>query len=195
MSYTSGSSDTALLGMTLGDMFDQTVARYPDNEALVVRHQRIRCTYRQLKAQADRSARALMALGVAQGDRVGIWASNCAEWTIVQLATAKIGTILVNINPSYRLHEVEYALNQSGCTYLIIAPQFKSSNYTQMVHDLAPELANAEVGELRAARLPNLRAVARAMRLRGYRSIGSLTLMRGACGSFAVLTVPIRSNH
>src|SRR5215212_5315638 len=93
MSYTSGSSDTALLGMTIGDMFDQTVARYPDNEALVVRHQSIRYTYRQLKAQADCSARALMALGVAQGDRVGIWAPNCAEWTIVQLASAKIGAI------------------------------------------------------------------------------------------------------
>ena len=161
MSYTNGSSDTPLLGMTIGDIFDQTVARYPDNEALIVRHQSIRYTYRQLKAQVDRCACALMALSVAQGDRVGIWAPNCAEWTIVQLATAKIGAILVNINPSYRLHEVEYALNQSGCAFLIIAPQFKSSNYTQMVHDLAPELAVTEEGELRAARLPNLRAVVR----------------------------------
>jgi fatty-acyl-CoA synthase len=161
MSYTSGSSDTPLLGITIGDMFDQTVARYPDNEALVVRHQSIRYTYRELKAQVDRCARALLALGVAQGDRVGIWAPNCAEWTIVQLATAKIGAILVNVNPSYRLHEVEYALNQSSCAYLIIAPQFKSSNYTQMVHDLAPELASAQLGELRAAKLPHLRAVVR----------------------------------
>jgi fatty-acyl-CoA synthase len=161
ISYTSGSSDIPLLGTTIGDMFDQTVARYPDNEALVVRHQSIRYTYRQLRAQVDRCARALMALGVAQGDRIGIWAPNCAEWTIVQIATAKIGAILVNINPSYRLHEVEYALNQSGCAYLIIASQFKSSNYTQMVHDLAPELASAEMGELHAARLPNLRAVVR----------------------------------
>jgi fatty-acyl-CoA synthase len=161
MSYTSGSSDTPLLGMTIGDMFDQTVARYPDNQALVVRHQRIRYTYRQLKAQVDRCARALMALGAAQGDRVGIWAPNCAEWTIVQLATAKIGAILVNINPSYRLHEVEYAFKQSGCAYLIIAPQFKTSDYTQMMYDLAPELASAELGELRAAKLPALRAITR----------------------------------
>jgi fatty-acyl-CoA synthase len=160
-SYTSGSSDTPLLGITIGDMFDQTVARYPDNEALIVRHQGIRYTYRQLKSQVDRCARALMVLGVAHGDRVGIWSPNCAEWTITQLATAKIGAILVNINPSYRLHEVEYALNQSGCAFLVIAPQFKTSNYTQMVHDLAPELASAEVGKLRAARLPNLRAVVR----------------------------------
>src|SRR5215216_4756319 len=149
VSYTSGSGEIPLLGITIGDMFDQTVARYPDNEALIVRHQEIRYTYRQLKAQVDHSARALMALGVAKGDRIGIWAPNCAEWTVVQLATAKIGAILVNINPSYRLHEVEYAFNQSGCAYLIIAPQFKSSNYTQMVHDLAPELAVTEEGELR----------------------------------------------
>src|SRR6266508_6615833 len=114
-SYTSGSSDTPLLGITIGDMFDQTVARYPDNEALIVRHQSIRYMYREVKEQVDRCARALMALGAEKGDRLGIWAPNCAEWTIVQLAAAKIGAILVNINPSYRLHEVEYALNQSGC--------------------------------------------------------------------------------
>ena len=160
-SYTSGSSDTPLLGLTIGDLFDQTVARYPDNEALVVRHQDIRYTYRQLQAQVDRCARALMALGAARGERLGIWAPNCAEWTIVQLASAKLGVILVNINPAYRLHEVEYALNQSGCAYLVIAPQFKTSNYSQMVYDLAPELATAQPGQLRAARLPDLRAVVR----------------------------------
>jgi fatty-acyl-CoA synthase len=161
LSYTSGSSDTALLGITIGDMFDQTVARYPDNEALVVRHQGIRFTYRQLKAQVDRCARALMALGAAKGDRVGIWAPNRAEWTIVQLASAKIGAILVNVNPSYRLHEVQYALSQSGCAYLVIAPQFKTSDYTQVVYDLAPELMSARVGKLRADKLPDLRAVVR----------------------------------
>jgi fatty-acyl-CoA synthase len=161
LSYTSGSSDTPLLGITIGDLFDQTVARYGNNEALIVRHQGIRYTYRQLKAQVDRCARALMALGAEKGDRVGIWAPNCAEWTIVQLATAKIGAILVNINPAYRLHEVEYALNQSGCAYLVIAPQFKTSDYTRMVYDLAPELTSAELGHLHAARLPELRAVVR----------------------------------
>jgi fatty-acyl-CoA synthase len=114
MSYTSGSSDTPLLGITIGDLFDQSVARYGDNEALIVCHQSIRYTYSQLKAQVDRCARALMALGAQKGDRVGIWAPNCAEWTIVQLAAAKIGAILVNVNPAYRLHEVEYALSQSG---------------------------------------------------------------------------------
>jgi fatty-acyl-CoA synthase len=160
-SYTSGSSDMSLLGITIGDLFDQTVARYPDNEALIVRHQGIRSTYRQLKAQVDRCARALMALGAQKGDRLGIWAPNCAEWTIVQLAAAKIGVILVNVNPSYRLHEVEYALTQSGCAYLVIAPRFKTSDYTRMVYDLAPELMSAQLGKLCAARLPDLRAVVR----------------------------------
>jgi len=160
-SYTSGSSDTPLLGITIGDMFDQTVARYPDNEALIVRHHSIRYMYRQLKEQVDRCARALMALGAEKGDRLGIWAPNCAEWTIVQLAAAKIGAILVNINPSYWLHEVQYALTESGCAYLVIAPRFKTSDYTQMVYDLAPELTSAAPGNLRAAKLADLRAVVR----------------------------------
>jgi fatty-acyl-CoA synthase len=160
-SYTSGSSDTPLLGITIGDLFDQTAAHYPDNEALIARHQNIRYTYRQLKTQVDRCARALMALGAVKGERLGIWAPNCAEWTIVQLASAKIGVILVNVNPSYRLHEVEYALNQSGCAYLVIAPEFKTSDYTQMVYDLAPELTSAELGNLRSAKLPDLRTVVR----------------------------------
>src|SRR5918911_1464441 len=135
-SYTSGSGDTPLLGITIGDMFDQTVARYPDNEALIVRHQSIRYTYHQLKAQVDNCARALMALGVAQGDRVGIWAPNCAEWTIVQLATAKIGAILVNINPAYRTHELAYVIQQSGISTLVMAESFKTSDYPAMVEEV-----------------------------------------------------------
>ena len=94
-----------------------------------------------------------MALGVEKGERVGIWAPNCAEWTIMQFATAKIGAILVNINPSYRLNEVEYALSQSGCAWLVIAPQFKTSDYTEMIHELAPELAGSQPGALAAAKL------------------------------------------
>ena len=160
-SYTSGISDTPLIGQTIGDMFDQTVARYPDHEALVSCHQGLRYTYRELQRQVDLCGRALMALGVQKGDRLGIWAPNCSEWAIVQLACAKIGAILVNVNPSYRLHEVQYALTQSGCAYLVIAPQFKSSNYTQMVYDLAPELHEAKAGSLHAAKLPDLRAVVR----------------------------------
>jgi fatty-acyl-CoA synthase len=160
-SYTSGTSDRPLLGLTIGDMFDQIAARYPDNEALVSRHQGLRYTYRQFRAEVDRCARALMALGVEKGQRIGIWAPNCAEWAIIQFATSKLGAILVNINPSYRLNEVEYALRQSGCSWLVIAPEFKTSNYTDMVHELAPELARSRPAALRAAKLPDLRAVIR----------------------------------
>ena len=160
-SYVSGVGELPLLGLTIGDMFDQIADRYPDNEAVVSRHQGLRYTYRQLKEEVDRCARALMALGVAKGQRIGIWAPNCAEWAIVQFATSKLGAILVNINPSYRLNEVQYALRQSGCTWLVIAPEFRTSDYTAMIHELAPELAGSEVGGLAAARLPDLRAVVR----------------------------------
>jgi fatty-acyl-CoA synthase len=171
-SYTSGTSETPLLGLTIGDLFDRVAARHPDNEAVVSRHQGLRYTYRQLRDQVDRCARALMGLGVDKGQRLGIWAPNCAEWTIVQFATAKVGAILVNINPSYRLNEVQYALRQSGCTWLVIAPQFRTSDYTGMVHALAPELAASRTGALQAAQLPDLRAV---IRLGAEPSPGMLT--------------------
>ena len=160
-SYTSGTSDAPLLGLTIGDMFDRTATRYADNEALVSRHQNLRYTYRQLQREVDRAARALVALGVEKGQRVGIWAPNCAEWTIVQFATSKLGAILVNINPSYRLNEVQYALRQSGCTWLVTAPGFKTSDYTGMIHELTPELAGSQPGALKSANFPNLRGVVR----------------------------------
>lgn len=139
-SYSSGASEQPLIGATIGDMFDAIVARYPANEALVVRHQGLRYSYAQLKHEVDRCARGLLALGITKGDRVGIWSPNRAEWTVTQFATSKIGAILVNINPSYRLHELEYALNQSGCRLLVIAPQFKASDYTGMIYELFPAL-------------------------------------------------------
>ncbi len=154
-SYVSGPSEKPLLGMTIGDMFDQTVAKYPDNEALIVCQQGLRYTYTQLKAEVDRCARALMAHGIAKGDRIGIWAPNRAEWAITQFATSKIGAILVNINPAYRLHEVEYALHHSGCSFLIMSPQFKTSNYAQMMTELVPELIQGD----RSPRLPRLRGL------------------------------------
>ena len=160
-SYTCGASDKSLLGITIGDMFDEIVARYGDNEALVVRHEKIRFTYHELQEQVNRCARSLIALGLSKGDRLGIFSPNNAQWTITQYATAKIGVILVNINPSYRINELEYALNQSGCCALITAPSFKSSDYTAMVYELAPELHHSEPGELSSARLPNLRHVIR----------------------------------
>ena len=160
-SYTSGTSDVPLLGLTIGDLFDHTATRYADNEALVSCHQGLRYTYRQLQMEVDRCARALIALGVEKGQRVGIWAPNCAEWTITQFATAKLGAILVNINPSYRLNEVQYALRQSGCTWLVTAPQFKTSDYTGMIHELTPALAASRPGALASAAFPSLRGVVR----------------------------------
>lgn len=147
--------------MTIGDMFDQTVERYPDNDALIVRHQHIRYTYRQLREKVDECAKALLALGLEKGDRLGVWAPNCAEWTITQLATSKIGVIQVNINPSYRLHELAYALNQSGCKAIVTADQFKTSNYTEMIYELAPELYVCEPGQLKAEKVPELKTVIR----------------------------------
>ncbi|MEM7132782.1 MAG: AMP-binding protein [Chloroflexota bacterium] len=160
-SYTNGTSDAPLLGTTIGDLFDQTVAEYPNNEALIVRHQGIRYTYSQLKEQVDQCARGLMAMGLQKGERIGIWSPNCAEWCITQFATSKLGAILVNLNPSYRTHEIKYALTQSGCSFVIIAPEFKTSNYTQMLYELAPELENSAPGQLQSTELPNLRSVIR----------------------------------
>ncbi len=161
LSYTCGISDKPLLGITIGDMLDQTVAKYPDNEALIVKHQNIRYTYRQFQEKINDCARALIAIGIKKRDRVGVWAPNCAEWTIVQFATSKIGAIQVNINPSYRVHELEYALNQSGCVCIITATQFKTSAYTEMLYELAPELKDCKPGALVSAKLPALKTVVR----------------------------------
>src|SRR2546427_6478554 len=160
-SYTSGTSDTPLLGLTIGDLFDQTVEKYPDNPALISRQQNVRLTYRDLQAQVNQCAKGLLHLGFQKGQRVGIWSPNRAEWCVTQFATSKIGVILVNINPSYRLHELEYALKQSGCSGVVIAPEFKTSNYTEMLYTLAPELHNSEPGRLKAAKLPDLTTVIR----------------------------------
>ncbi len=160
-SYVSGTSTKPLLGMTIGDAFDQTIARFPDREALVSRHQNLRYTWAQLRDEVDRCARGLMALGIQKGQRVGIWAPNRTEWTITQFATAKIGAILVNINPAYRLHELEYALNQSTCTALVLSPNFRTTSYLEMVQSLCPELERSEPGHLDSRRIPHLRQVIR----------------------------------
>ncbi|HEX8034196.1 MAG TPA: AMP-binding protein [Ktedonobacterales bacterium] len=160
-SYTSGTSDTPLLGMTIGDAFDKTVARLPDREALVSRQQNLRYTWAGLREEVDRFARGLLALGIRKGDRVGIWSPNRVEWAITQFATAKIGAILVNINPAYRLHELEYALNQSGCNTLVLAPNFRTTDYTAMLLTLCPELERLVPGKLDAHRIPHLRNVIR----------------------------------
>jgi fatty-acyl-CoA synthase len=158
-SYTRGRQDKPLLTLTIGQAFDATVARHGEREALVVRHQGLRYSWRELAAEVDVHARALMALGVEVGERVGIWAPNCAQWCILQLAAAKVGAILVNINPAYRVGELEYVLCQSGCRWLVCADAFKTSDYHAMVQELVPELAAHGVGELASERLPDLRGV------------------------------------
>jgi fatty-acyl-CoA synthase len=138
-----GRVDIPLLEQTVGQNFEASVAKYPDNEALVMPHQDIRWTYRQLNDEVDRVARGLLARGYAKGDRLGVWAPNVVEWVLAQFATAKIGVIQVNINPAYRSNELAYALRQSGCRGVIAARQFKTSNYVKMleeVRDECPEL-------------------------------------------------------
>ncbi|WP_017527121.1 MULTISPECIES: AMP-binding protein [Pseudomonas] len=139
-SYSRGSQDKPLLAMTIGQAFDHTVAQYPDGEALVVRHQQRRYTWRQLAETVELHARAFLALGMRAGDRLGIWAPNCAEWCISQVASAKLGVILVNINPAYRSSELDYVLKQSGCQWLVCAGSFKTSDYHAMLQELKPDL-------------------------------------------------------
>lgn len=161
LSYISGTSSKPLLGICIGDMLDESAQRFPQQDALIVMHQNIRFTYQEFQSKVNECARAFMALGVQKRDRVGIWSPNRYEWTITQFATAKIGAILVNINPSYRLHELEYALNQSECSTLVIADQFKGSSFTEMIYSLAPELYDAAKGQLQSSKLPMLRTLIR----------------------------------
>jgi len=140
ISYASGPSTEPLLGETIGDNLDRVAAAHPDVECLVSRHQGLRYTYAQFVAAVDECARAFIALGVARGDRVGIWSPNRAEWTLVQYATAKIGAILVTVNPAYRASEVEYALRQSGTSVLVAAATFKTSDYVAMVGEVRGDL-------------------------------------------------------
>ncbi|MGN6578398.1 MAG: AMP-binding protein [Bordetella sp.] len=159
LSYAAGPTDVPLIEQTIGDFFDAMADAQPQSEALVCRHEGKRYTYRQLQTEANRLASALLATGLAPGDRVGIWSHNNAAWVLMQLATAKAGLILVNINPAYRTAEVEYALNKVGCKLLVTMSTFKTSDYLAMLRELAPELAAAGPGELHSARLPHLRRV------------------------------------
>ncbi|MBJ8338765.1 AMP-binding protein [Antrihabitans sp. YC3-6] len=137
-SYASGPSTKPLLGDTIGDNFDRTVESFGDRDALVDRAAGRRWTYRELAADVDALALGLLDAGIGKGDRVGIWSPNCAEWTIVQYATAKIGAILVNINPAYRSHELQYVLKQAGIVMIVAAAEFKTSNYVEMIDEVRP---------------------------------------------------------
>lgn len=158
-SYSRGPVDTPLIEQTIGDFYDAMTERQPERDALISRHEGRRLTYRQLQTEANQLASALLRLGLAPGDRVGIWSHNNVPWVLMQIATAKVGLILVNINPAYRVAELEYALNKVGCKALVTMPRFKTSNYLGMLRELAPELARARPGTLAAQRLPHLRAV------------------------------------
>jgi len=150
-SYVHGASPTPLIGETIGVHFDHIAERFADRDALVSRHQNISWTYRELKERVDAFAAGLLALGLEPGERVGIWSPNNADWVIAQFATAKAGLILVNINPAYRVSELEYALNKAGVAALITAQRFKTSDYVGTLRELAPELPSGRLPALRLA--------------------------------------------
>lgn len=160
-SLVTGATDIPLSDDTIPALLARAVAANPEGDAVAFREQGIRWTWREFADQVDRLATGLLARGIARGDRVGIWSPNRAEWLVTQFATARIGAILVNINPAYRQAELEYALNKAGVKMLITAAHFKSSDYLRMLLALAPELAHCAPGQLRAARLPHLRLAVR----------------------------------
>src|SRR4051812_46622745 len=144
LSYASGLCEQPLLGETIGANLERTTARFGDHEALVSCHQGLRYTYTEFDQEVDKVARSLLAVGLEKGDRLGIWSPNCAEWALVQYATAKLGVILVNINPAYRTSELAYAVRQSGCRMLIAARAFKTSDYVAMVEEVREDLPALE---------------------------------------------------
>ncbi|KWC91496.1 AMP-binding protein, partial [Burkholderia cepacia] len=152
-------TDVPLSEATIGRFLLDTAGRFPDRPAVVFREQQVRWTWREFANEVDVLAAGLASLGIVKGDRVGIWSPNRSEWLLTQFATARIGAVLVNINPAYRLAELEYALNKVGCKAVIAAERFKTSAYVEMLQTIAPELATATPGNLHAARVPSLRTV------------------------------------
>jgi fatty-acyl-CoA synthase len=158
-SYVCGIADAPLLGDTIGRSFDLAVRRWGDREALVSPSHDVRWSWKELAQRVDALAAGFLALGLAPGARIGVWSLNRPEWTLTQFAAAKAGLILVTINPAYRLSELEFALHKVGCSAIVTSTAFKTSNYMEMLATLLPELATSPPGELRAARLPQLRTV------------------------------------
>ncbi|KVT56428.1 AMP-binding protein [Burkholderia ubonensis] len=159
LSYVRGATDVPLSEATIGQFLRDTAGRFPDRPAVVFREQHIRWSWREFADEVDVLATGLVALGITRGDRVGIWSPNRSEWLLTQFATARIGAILVNLNPAYRLAEIEYALNKVGCKAVIAAERFKSSGYVDMLQAIAPELACCAPGDLHAVRVPSLRTI------------------------------------
>ncbi|WP_425409342.1 AMP-binding protein [Hyphococcus sp.] len=158
-SYVFGANSQPLIGETIGELFDRVCDAQPDALAVVARHQELRLTFRELRQRVDAVATALLSFGLVPGDRVALWSPNCVEWVIVQFATAKAGLIQVNINPAYRREELRYVLKKVQCSALIAAARFKTSEYLDMVRDLAPELSSSPKGKLDSKEFPDLRLV------------------------------------
>lgn len=170
-SYAFRGSEKPLIGKTIGDMFDEIAETYPDNDAIVSLQQGKRYTYREFQKEINRIAKGLMSLGFKKGDRVAIWATNIAEWVMVQVATAKAGIIMINVNPAYRTHELEYVLRQSETQALLLIDRFKTSDYVGMVNEVCPELKASKPGQLNSEGLPFLKTV---ILIRGEKQPGML---------------------
>ena len=159
LAHVKGTAEPALEDITISSFLARTVSRHGNRDACIFSEFGERWTWDQLAQKVEQLSAGLLALGIYKGDRVGIWAPNRPEWVLTQFATARIGAILVNINPAYRRTELEYALAKSGAKALITAETFKTSNYLEMLQDLAPELTSCRPGQLAAARLPSLKSV------------------------------------
>ena len=159
LSYAYGTSSQPLLGMTIGEKFDQACQQYAEQDAVVSVHQNVRLSYKQLQDQVNAFACSLLQLGLEKGDRIAIWSPNCVEWTITQFAAFKAGMILVNLNPAYKSSELEYVLNKVSCKALVIAPQFKSSNYQEILTKIAPEITQSGGKLLASQKLPHLKHI------------------------------------
>lgn len=157
LSYFHGTGAIPLLGLCIGEVLDRTAALYPENPALISRHQNRRFSYRQFLEEVELTARGLLRLGVGKGDCAGIWSTNSAEWVITQFAAAKVGAVLVNINPANREFELEYVLRQSECQTLLLIQGFRDCDYVQTVRNICPELAGGQPGKLKAEKLPDLK--------------------------------------
>jgi fatty-acyl-CoA synthase len=158
-SYSKGADTPPLMDLCIGEILGQAAAHYPNSPALILRQENLRFNWAELQAEVERTARGLMALGFAKGDRVGIWATNVSQWVLMQFATAKAGVVLVNLNLGFRAHELEFVLKQSGCKGLVMQHRFRDCDYVETIRHLAPELDTCLPGQLHAARVPNLRQV------------------------------------
>jgi len=157
LSYSSGAAPIPLLGQCIGQVLDASARKFPGREALVVRHQNLRFTYSELRTEVERLARGFLALGIEKGDRIGIWSTNVTEWIINQFAAAKVGALLVNINPANRDFELEYVLRQSECQTLVLIDGFRDINYIDTIRRICPEVDVSEPLQLTSKALPNLR--------------------------------------